>query len=102
MSLSDKKNIQISPAYLDSESLAHTAEKIYKKLGLFYPNSQLLIHFHKQGSHSVECALQLTETDFTSSHKAPSFQQALHYCGRRLLTQIKKQNSKHTHYKQAA
>lgn len=98
----NNENIQISPTSSDSQSLAHTAEKIYKKLTFFYPESQLLIHFTKQGSHSVECTLQLTGTSFTSSHKAPSFQQALHYCGKRLLTQIKKQNSKQTNYKKVA
>ncbi|MBE8162825.1 MAG: hypothetical protein HAW63_02435 [Bdellovibrionaceae bacterium] len=102
MTLSSNENIQISPAYLDSESLTFLAKKIHKKIQLFYPNSQLLIQFHKQGNHNVECLLQLTETDFFSSHKAPSFQQALHYCGRRLVTQIKKQNKKHIDYKKAA
>lgn len=102
MPLAEENNVHISPTYLDSHSLSHIAQKIYKKLKIFYPESKLLIHFNKQGSHSVQCTLQLTDTSFISSNKAPSFQQALHYCGKRLLTQIKKQNSKYTNYKQAA
>ncbi|MBE8221741.1 MAG: hypothetical protein HAW60_03320 [Bdellovibrionales bacterium] len=96
------KNIQISPAYLDSDGLSSTAKKIYKKLSIFYADTKLLINFQKQGSHSVECSIHIVDTKFTSSNKAPNFQQALYYCGKRLLTQVKKQNSKDVNYKQAA
>lgn len=102
MTLLSKENICISPAYLDSVSLDKTAQKIYNKLIVFYPDTKLLISFDKQGSYSVSCKLQITGTDFVSSHKAPSFQQALYYCGKRLLTQIKKQSKKQTEYKKAA
>lgn len=102
MPSSTTENICISPTYLDSTHLDKTAQNIYNKLVFFYPSAKLLISFDKQNSYSVQCTLQVTGTEFTSSHKAPSFQQALHYCGKRLLVQIKKQKTKQNDYRKVA